>query len=254
MDESVVDVDGGATTPQKQRWKGESVELVHVASECLHSVPVPADMQCEIKLDVVQNDTNLGSTAQDISVTGFFRSADKSNTVEIFRVEQVDKHRAAYTAAVGGDLVFLFDNTYSWFNEKDVQVDVTIGTKLVQSSPSPSPAALAMAAALERDDMSHGADNPGDALLKSISPMPIHGNPPIGGDDLGVQVAHLTDVVSSLMSANKELEATNSKNWRLLQEKDALIADLTAKNDSLKSGLADKVAAAMAAMAAPSTS
>ena len=114
MNETAVQVDTPTPEPAAQhkhehKWRSSSRNVVHVASECLHCVPVPGNTPCDIQLGVVQSD--LQSDDHDITVTAFFRSADKSDTIEVFKAERVKHHHAAYTATMDGDLVFLFDNT-----------------------------------------------------------------------------------------------------------------------------------------------
>eukprot|EP01052_Picozoa_sp_SAG31_P011385 SAG31_NODE_642_length_13301_cov_14.143084_16_plen_272_part_00 len=221
-------------------------KVVHVTSECLHSVPVPAESVCHISVKTIQVD--LQPSSQDVTATAFYRTgSDTSTATEIFKRERMTRHQATFTTAAEGELVFLFDNTYSWFNEKDVEVVVDIeNASRDQTHDPPSEADAA------RDD-------DGIPLIGSFEPtsgfrpqsidrsvsvasgsstttaVPTRSQNKLRNFEertrirrlksepeyqaLLSQIADLTDAVKSIADANRELEARQSAQIRIIAEK-----------------------------------
>jgi hypothetical protein len=146
--------------PASHRWHSTTHELLHVERAAVFGVKVPAgtpvDFAVQVHPDPVQE------AEQDVLLRVVFRTsatdAAAATEVEVYP----EARQAHHTAQIGpdhvpaagfasaGELLFHFDNSYSWFNQKDVQLTVVVGDGGAENSEraaEPAPQQLVPAAA-----------------------------------------------------------------------------------------------------------
>jgi glutathione S-transferase len=118
-----------------------STTAIHVANNVLHEQPVPGGVRVGWQIAVVGD-------GMDIEVGVYFLAEDKSEA-EVRGSERVAEQSGSFMTPSPGKLVFVLDNSYSMFNEKDVELTVMLPgaaadhQKASDDGASPSAAASA---------------------------------------------------------------------------------------------------------------
>ncbi len=115
---------------------------IHVANNAVHEQTVPGGVRVGWQM-VVAGD------GMDIEVSVYFLADDKSEA-EVRAAERVAEQSGSFMTPSPGKLVFVLDNSYSMFNEKDVAITIMLpgaaaatndGASAVQVASVESPAA-----------------------------------------------------------------------------------------------------------------
>jgi hypothetical protein len=210
------------------RWHSTTKELLHVERTTVFGVKVPAgtpvDFVVQVHPDPVQE------AEQDVLLRVIFRTSATDATAATEVEVYPEARQAHHTAQIGpdrvpaggfvsaGELLFHFDNSYSWFNEKDVQLTVVVGDGGAETSeraaaqPAPQlvpPAAVTVTAVAGAED-----------VVLDLTGMDAR---------LVAKVAELTDCVTGLSETNAELTAANRQSAAQLREMAEVIGLLTSR-------------------------
>lgn len=116
---------------------------IHVANNVVHQQPVPGGVRVGWQLTVAGD-------SMDIEVSVFFLADDKTES-EVKPPDRVSEQSGSIMTPSPGKLVFVLDNSYSLFNEKDVEIKIMLpgaaatddgASALAASAPPPTPASL----------------------------------------------------------------------------------------------------------------
>eukprot|EP01052_Picozoa_sp_SAG31_P023234 SAG31_NODE_1903_length_6956_cov_3.288902_3_plen_259_part_00 len=126
---------------------GESVQVrVHVNSTAVHRVPIPGGTKVEYSVDVLRGHGMFGANnVHDCTVSVFYRAASGGSGGGLWRdpvvvegspAERVTHHAGSYTTGAPGELVFFLDNSFSWLDEKDVDLQVHVSKRVSRTMHS----------------------------------------------------------------------------------------------------------------------
>jgi hypothetical protein len=134
-----------ATSPASG-WETCLAMKLHVANNAVHRQQVPGGVRVGWQLKV------LGESSMDIEAGVYFLGDDKAET-EVTAPSRVSESSGSYMTPAPGHLVFVLDNSYSMFNEKDVEVTVMLpgGGAADDVGASAAPAPTRVAAAVTRE-------------------------------------------------------------------------------------------------------
>ena len=91
---------------------------IHVANNVVHEQPVPGGVRVGWQMAVV-------GVGMDIEVSVYFLADDKTES-EVKGPERVPDQSGSFMTPSPGKLVFVLDNSYSLFNEKDVEITIML--------------------------------------------------------------------------------------------------------------------------------
>ena len=91
---------------------------IHVANNHLHPVVLPGAVRVGWQVKV-------HGEAMDIQVSVFWKG-DDGKEAEVAAAERAMERAGSYMTPASGSLVFLLDNSYSFFNEKDVDITIML--------------------------------------------------------------------------------------------------------------------------------
>lgn len=113
-----------------------SSTTIHVANNVVHEQPVPGGVRVGWMITVV-------GVGMDIEVSVYFLADDKTES-EVKGPERVPDQSGSFMTPSPGKLVFVLDNSYSLFNEKDVEITITLpGAAATDDSVTAAPTAVA---------------------------------------------------------------------------------------------------------------
>jgi glutathione S-transferase len=109
---------------------------IHVANNVVHEQPVPGGVRVGWQMAVV-------GVGMDIEVSVYFLADDKTES-EVKGPERVPDQSGSFMTPSPGKLVFVLDNSYSLFNEKDVEITIMLpGAAAADDSVSATAAPVA---------------------------------------------------------------------------------------------------------------